>query len=201
MCFWKQGGERAGDLDATTDDVLDVHGDGIENMAVEVDNYWAQDVVDFDEEEDDDDDDDDTAGVGGEKSSAGSPQAASSAEEAQEGDSGQGGGQPGWPPAAPDFAGADFCGDLVDQMAELHPDQHIAFKMDRADYEFPEDDGYWGGNGTAGQHRSSSLSRRSVLADLVMPYGDPRGEGGQGVVSIPIKIVVQETDDDDDEDD
>lgn len=186
------------------DDVLDVRGDDPDTMAVEeVKSYWAEDVVDF---HDDDDDDDDTRGAGGgggEKSSAGPPQAAASTGETQEGDNGEGDGRQGWPSSAPDFAGAEFCGDLVDQMSQLHPDQHMAFKTEEADYEFPDDGGYLRGDGSAGQYRSSSsLSRRSVLADLVMPYGDPQGEGGQGLVSIPIKISVHEAgNDDDDEDD
>lgn len=193
--------------------MLDVYRDGVDTTAAEeVNSDWTDDVVDFD---DDDDDDDDgggggiSGGAGGEKTSsvpAGSPQAAALAEETtQDGDNGggEGDGRPGSPYSAPDFAGAEFCGDLVDQMSELYPDQHIAFKMDGAEFGFPDHGGgFLPADGTAGQYRSSSgLSRRSVLADLVMPYGDPQGEGGQGLVSIPIKICVQENDDDDDDED
>ncbi|CAM9558746.1 unnamed protein product [Hapterophycus canaliculatus] len=110
--------------------------------------------------------------------------------------------------------------------------EDISFKMHGEDWEDDDDDdddddffpaaadryrrrGDGGGGGGGGQMRGSRRrgggprgrpgafgGRRSVYADLVMPYGNPREEGGQGIVSIPVKITtVQESDDDDDDDD
>ncbi len=204
----EQGAEGGpGGLEAAAYDVLDDSGGGMDTMTAggDIRNCWDEDVVDFEEDEEDDDDDDDdssTAGGGGgrgggEKTSAAGPgRAAAWTEKTQDGDDGHSAAAY----SSPDFAGGEFCGDLVDQMSELHPEEKIEFKMDDTDFGFFDDGGFRPGGDAAGGHYHNSLSRRNVYADLVMPYGDPHGHGGQGILSIPVKISVQETDDDDEDD-
>lgn len=160
----------------------------------DLDMVGAADVVDFDERIQGKDIDDDDAGAShaalGETAAANSPRAA---------------GGEGMP--KPDFSAAGFCGDLMDQMSVLRPGREVvSFKMDGDEIDsFPHGSsrrgqGRGGGGGGGAGH---DLRRRSVYADLVMPYGDPHGEGGQGIMSIPVRISVglEENDEDDDDDD
>lgn len=96
------------------------------------------------------------------------------------------------------FGGDEFCGDLLDQMSKLHPGQeNLSFRAEDESGTFPPGLRRPGGMQAGGGDRSS----RSVYADLVMPYGDPHGEGEQGIMSIPVKISVEEKNEDDDDDD
>ncbi|CAM9916596.1 unnamed protein product [Ectocarpus sp. 12 AP-2014] len=212
-------GDGAVDLDS---DVVDYDGGDLSTMTVHDVGHIAQDVVDFhDDDNDDDDDDDDDDDIdnlggggggargGGDKASARGPSSSpqSSSRIAWTGQ------QPGRDPddygdpsrpqssssTAPDFGGEKYCGDLTDQVSEFIP-----FKGEGEDYHFPDDLGRRRGGFRSRQERSErhrSLDRQSVYADLVMPYGDPHGEGGQGIVSIPIKFSVRESQDDDEDDD
>lgn len=159
----------------------------------------AADVVDFDDglqgADIDDDDDDDDDGAGSSHAAALGGTAAHSQRAARE-ESGP----------KPDFSTPGFCGDLMDQMSMLHPGgEVVTFKMDGEEMDsYPH--GSRRGQGGAGGGSSGSglgLGQRSVYADLVMPYGDPHEEGGQGIMSIPVRISVgpEEDNDDDDDDD
>ncbi|CAN0194231.1 unnamed protein product [Scytosiphon promiscuus] len=234
--------KAAAGADEWTSDVVDYDGGDMNTtMTVEDIEHGADDVVDFrgDLDDEDDDDDDDNSGApggagGGEKNSASGasppPQRRKGRAGEQQEDEGGARGAEGDHRGSPaeqgflDFGGGEFCGDLMDQMSELHPDQEeMPFKMHGETWEDDDDDffpapadGYTrrgGGGGGRDQVRGSRRrggghrgrpgahgGRRSVYADIVMPYGDPRDEGGQGIVSIPVKITsVPDNDDDDDE--
>ena len=154
----------------------------------------AADVVDFDEgiQGKDIDDDDDEAG------------ASHSASEETVAQTQNAAGRKSMP--KPDFSAAGFCGDLMDQMSVLHPGREaLSFKMDGDEVDsYPHGSRRGHGRGGGGSGGAGhDLRRRSVYADLVMPYGDPHGDGGQGIMSIPVRISVglEDNDDDDDDDD
>ncbi|CAM9203461.1 unnamed protein product, partial [Ectocarpus sp. 13 AM-2016] len=202
-------------------DVVDYDGGDLSTMTDHDVRHIAEDVVDFHDDGNDDDDDDDDDDIdnlggggggtkgGGEKASgrgpSSSPQSSSRIAwtEQQPGRDADDYGDPSRPQSslstAPDFGGEKYCGDLTDQVSEFIP-----FKGEGEDYNFPNARGRRRGGVRSRQERSErhrSLDRQSVYADLVMPYGDPHGEGGQGIVSIPIKFSVLESQDDDDDDD
>lgn len=177
---------RGDDVDRFAD-VVDYDGGDIHVMNVD-DMESAADVVDFDDGLEDDDDDDAAGGshVTGDVTTARSQRAAWREEK-----------------AATDFGGDEFCGDLIDQMSALHPEQdRLSFRVDDEMVSFP--DGFrWGerrGDG-GGRGVGHDWTRRAVYADLVMPYGDPHGDGEQGIMSIPVKISVGHEDDNNDDDD
>ncbi|CAM9100535.1 unnamed protein product [Laminaria digitata] len=183
-----------GDVLDSSADVVDY--DGVESNIGDVDDMGAADVVDFDESiqgKDINDDDDDEDG-GASHASLGE-----TAAQSQRAASGRGG------VPKPDFGAAGFCGDLMDQMSVLRPGREVSFKMDGDEVDsYPHGSLRGQGRGGGGSGGAGhDLRRRSVYADLVMPYGDPHGEGGQGIMSIPVRISVEleENDDDDDDDD
>lgn len=162
-----------------------------------IDTEGATDVVDFDDGiqgiDIDDDNDDDDDGAGASHPAALGDTAAQSQRAAGE-ESGP----------KTDFSAPGFCGDLMDQMSLLRlGGEVVSFKMDGEEvgsYPHGSRRGHergGGGSGGAGQ----GLGRRSVYADLVMPYGDPHEEGVQGIMSIPVRISVGPEEDDDDDDD
>ncbi|CAN0282340.1 unnamed protein product [Ectocarpus fasciculatus] len=223
-------GDGAADLDdddaaaaaGWESDVVDYEGSDRSALTVHDVGHIAEDVVDYqDDDVDDDDDDDDIDNLGGgggggargggEKASARGSSSSSSQSssritwtEQQPGRDADDYGDPSRPqsssPTAPDFGGEKYCGDLTDQVSDFIP-----FKSEEEDYHFPDSRGRRrGGVRSSRRERSErhrSLNRQSVYADLVMPYGDPHGEGGQGIVSIPVKFSVQESQDDDEDDD
>ncbi|CBJ28831.1 expressed unknown protein [Ectocarpus siliculosus] len=217
-------GDGAADLDDDDDadaaewdsDVVDYDGGDLSTMSVHDVGHIAEDVVDFHDDDDDDDDDIDNLGGGGggargggEKASARGPSSTSQSSSRiawtgqHPGRDTDDYGDPSRPQSslstAPDFGGEKYCGDLTDQVSEFIP-----FKGEGEDYHFPDARGRRRGGVRSRQERSErhrSLDRQSVYADLVMPYGGPHGEGGQGIVSIPVKFSVQESQDDDEDDD
>lgn len=246
-------GSAVGANELASSDVVDYDGDGDINattMTVQDIEHGAEDVIDFIDDDDDDEDDDDDnnnnhpgtgdaksgGAAGGQKNASTGvstpplppPQQRRIARPGEHQEDKTGAGDEHRSTAEHgflDFGGGEFCGDLMDQMSELHPDQEeLPFKIHGEDWEDDDDeddffpaaaDGFRrrnGGGGEGGQmrgsrrrgggHRGRPGGRRSVYADLVMPYGDPQEEGGQGIVSIPVKITsVPENDDDDDDND
>lgn len=105
---------------------------------------------------------------------------------------------------AVDWGGGQLSGDLMDQMAALYPEKEgVSFEGDSDEMGSFSAHGRRGRRGRGGGDYLDQRER-SVYADLVMPYGDPHGEGEQGIMSIPVKISVgleDENNDDDDDDD
>lgn len=174
-------GDGNDDVDRVADvvdyDARDIHAMNVDDMEN------AADVVDFN--------DDDGGGDDGGQSPrfAGRPDTAEQSQQAAR----------KVKKSAVDFGGEEFCGDLMDQMSVLHP-EHDTLSFGMGD----EDRGSHTQGFRRGQKGARNVGRRAVYADLVMPYGDPHGEGEQGIMSIPVKISVghdDEKDDDDDDDD
>lgn len=167
-------------------DVVDFDGGDIHMLGVDDMENAAADVVDFEDGLDDDLDqltERLDSAVLGAPSSAGVGETPALKDE-----------------PAVDWGGEQFSGDLMDQMAALYPDKEgVSFEVD--------DDAMGsfsahGRRGRNGRGRGDYLDQRekSIYADLVMPFGDPHGEGEQGIMSIPVKISVGPNDDDDDDD-